>query len=231
VAADLSLLISTDRQTSALRKSPGRSSRVSKGKISDVIIRRAIPMALATIVFAACAPDQPSAPAPATSSESAAAASPTATPPVTDSSGPARTPKPSASEVPATLRFTGTTVEGKPFEGSSLAGQPVLLWFWAPWCPVCRGQVSQVQKISEDHKGAISVVGVGSLDDADAIRAFGANATDVTHLVDESGAIWKHFGVTEQSSFVLLDASGKKVFSAGYGGSDELDERVADVVR
>jgi thiol-disulfide isomerase/thioredoxin len=231
VAADLSLLISTDRQTSALRKNPARSSRVPEGKITDVFIRRAIPMALATIVFAACAPDQPSAPAPATSSESAATASPTATPPVTDSSGPAWTPKPSASEVPATLRFTGTTVEGNRFEGSSLVGKPVLLWFWAPWCPVCRGQVSQVQKIAEDHKGAISVVGVGSLDDAEAIRAFGANATDVTHLVDESGAIWKHFGVTEQSSFVLLDASGKKVFSVGYGGSDELDERVADVVR
>jgi thiol-disulfide isomerase/thioredoxin len=187
-------------------------------------------VALATMVLAACAPAQPTAPAPATSSESAAAASPSARPSATNSS-PARTPKPNTPEVPDTLQFTGTTVEGKRFEGSNLAGEPVLLWFWAPWCPVCRGQVSQVQKIAEDHEGAISVVGVGSLDDADAIRAFGANATDVTHLVDESGAIWKHFGVTEQSSFVLLDASGKKVFSVGYGGSDELDERVADVVR
>jgi thiol-disulfide isomerase/thioredoxin len=195
-----------------------------------VFIRRAIPVALATMVLAACAPAQPTAPAPATSSESAAAASSSARPSATNSS-PARTPKPNTPEVPDTLQFTGTTVEGKRFEGSNLAGEPVLLWFWAPWCPVCRGQVSQVQKIAEDHEGAISVVGVGSLDDADAIRAFGANATDVTHLVDESGAIWKHFGVTEQSSFVLLDASGKKVFSVGYGGSDELDERVADVVR
>jgi thiol-disulfide isomerase/thioredoxin len=65
---------------------------------------------------------------------------------------------------------------GKRFEGSSLAGKPVLLWFWAPWCPDCRGQVSQVQKIADDHKEAISVVGAGSLDDAGAIRAFGDNA-------------------------------------------------------
>jgi peroxiredoxin len=119
---------------------------------------------------------------------------------------------------------------GKRFEGSSLAGKPVLLWFWGPRCPVCRGQVSQVQKIADDHKEAISVVGVGSLDGAAAIRAFGDDATGVTHLVDESGEIWKHFGVTQQSSFVLLDAC-TKVFSAGYGGSDELDEHVADVVR
>jgi thiol-disulfide isomerase/thioredoxin len=120
------------------------------------------------------------------------------------SSAPAKTPKPTAAEVAATLRFTGTTIEGNRFDGSSLAGKPVLLWFWAPWCPVCRGQVSQVQKVAEDHKGAVSVVGVGSLDDANAIRAFGANATDVTRLMDESGEIWKRFGVTQQSSFVLL---------------------------
>jgi thiol-disulfide isomerase/thioredoxin len=195
-----------------------------------VVTRRAIPLALAVIVLAACAPTPRSAPdaAPATPLDSVAAQQ-TATPSATNSSAAARTPRPT--EVPATLRFTGTTVEGRRFDGSSQAGKPVLLWFWAPWCPVCRGQVSQVQKVAEDHKGAISVVGVGSLDDADAIRAFGANATVVTHLVDESGEIWKHFGVTEQSSFVLLDASGKKVFSVGYGGSDELDQRVADVVR
>ena len=185
-------------------------------------------MALAVVLLGACAPTTTSAPdAPSES----VAASPSAAASATNSSAPARTPERTTAEVPATLRFTGITVEGKRFEGSSVAGKPVLLWFWAPWCPVCRGQVSQVQKIAEDHKGAISVVGVGSLDDADAIRAFGANATDVTNLVDESGAIWKHFGFTEQSSFVLLDASGKKVFSVGYGGSDELDERVADVVR
>jgi thiol-disulfide isomerase/thioredoxin len=198
-----------------------------------VFIRRALPVALALTLLAACAPTQPSASnaEPNTPASSAAADPATPTPSATKSSAPAKTPRPTAAEVPATLRFTGTTVEGKRFDGSSLAGKPVLLWFWAPWCPVCRGQVSQVQKVAEDHKGAVSVVGVGSLDDANAIRAFGANATDVTHLVDESGVIWKRFGVTQQSSFVLLDASGKKVFSAGYGGSDELDEHVADVVR
>jgi thiol-disulfide isomerase/thioredoxin len=122
-------------------------------------------------------------------------------------------------------------VDGKRFDGASLPGKPVLLWFWAPWCPVCRGQISQVEKIASDHQGALAVVGVGSLDDADAIRALAEDVTGITHLVDESGAVWKHFQVKEQSSYILLDASGDKVFSSGYGGTDEIDERVADVVR
>jgi thiol-disulfide isomerase/thioredoxin len=194
-----------------------------------VSLRRAIPVAVALLVATACAPTAPSAPEvePTTAVESVAAGPSTAAP---STSAPTDTPSRTA-KVPATLRFTSTTVDGKRFEGSSLAGKPVLLWFWAPWCPTCRGQVAQVQKIASDHRGDVSVLGVGSLDDADAIRAFARGFTDVTHLADESGVVWKHFGVTQQSSFVLLDASGAKVFSAGYGGSDELDERVAAVVR
>jgi thiol-disulfide isomerase/thioredoxin len=195
-----------------------------------VFIRRAIPVAVALLVLSGCGSTAASTPEaePTTALESVAASRPTGTPPALST---ARTPRPAPAEVPATLRFTSRTVDGKRFEGSSLAGKPVLLWFWAPWCPTCRGQIAQVQEIATDYKGDISVVGVGSLDDMAAIRDFARGFTDVTHLADESGAVWKHFRVTQQSSFVLLDASGAKVFSAGYGGSNELDERVADVVR
>ena len=30
------------------------------------------------------------------------------------------------------LNFTGTTLSGAPFDGSSLQGKPAVLWFWAP---------------------------------------------------------------------------------------------------
>jgi thiol-disulfide isomerase/thioredoxin len=186
-------------------------------------------MAVVVLTLASCAPDTKSQ-----STQPVSVPTPTAAPSAT-SPAPSRTlrqtPSPTKSEVAATLQFTATTVDGKRFDGASLAGRPVLLWFWAPWCPVCRSQVSQVEKIAHDHQGALAVVGVGSLDDADAIRAFAEDVTDITHLVDESGAVWKHFRVKEQSSYVLLDASGDKVFSSGYGGTDEVDEQVADVVR
>jgi thiol-disulfide isomerase/thioredoxin len=197
-----------------------------------VLIRRVVCLAIAATALAACAPDSPD-----TSHDGGGpavgvtATTSTPTPAVKSTSTRVERTKSPSAEVPAALRFTGTTVEGKRFEGSSLAGKPLLLWFWAPWCPVCRGQISQVEKIASDHKGALSVVGVGSLDSAGAIRGFAQDVTGVTHLLDESGAVWKHFRVKQQSSFVLLDASGTKVFSSGYGGSKELDDRVADVVR
>lgn len=35
-------------------------------------------------------------------------------------------------EIPVELEFTATLVGGEPFDGSSVAGQDVLFWFWAP---------------------------------------------------------------------------------------------------
>jgi hypothetical protein len=34
---------------------------------------------------------------------------------------------------PAALQFTAPLVGGGDIEMATLAGRPVLLWFWAPW--------------------------------------------------------------------------------------------------
>lgn len=133
-------------------------------------------------------------------------------------------------EVPETLVFTAKTVGGETFEGASLAGRPTLLWFWAPWCPTCRSQIPQVEGLASSHQGELNVVGIGSLDSAEAIAGFADDVDGVTHLEDTEGELWKRFGVTEQSSFVLLDADGAVAYEAGYGGSDELDARVDAVL-
>ena len=79
--------------------------------------------------------------------------------------------------------------------------------------------------------GAVDkLIGIGSLDSAEAIAGFADDVDDVVHLEDVDGELWKRFGVTEQSSFVLLDADGTVVFEAGYGGTDDLDAQVDGVL-
>ena len=131
--------------------------------------------------------------------------------------------------LPDTLDFDAMTVDGGSFEGATLAGRPALLWFWAPWCPTCRSQVPQVESLAEEYAGDVAVIGVGSLDSAEAIAAFAADVDGVTHLEDVDGALYRKFGIAEQSSFVLLDADGVVAFETGYGGSDDLADEVADV--
>jgi len=154
--------------------------------------------------------------------------------PATVRSSPSASEPPAADEgagsspqaTPELLDFTSTTVEGDAFDGASLAGRPTVLWFWAPWCPTCRGQIPQVEQLAADHAGEVNVIGIGSLDSAEAISDFAGDVEGLTNLEDVEGELWKRFAVTEQSSFVVLDADGTVRFEAGYGGTDDLDAEV-----
>ncbi|MDI9888840.1 redoxin domain-containing protein [Streptomyces sp. HNM0645] len=75
-------------------------------------------------------------------------------------------------KVPEALNFSATTVDGKPFDAKTLAGKPTMLWFWAPWCPTCKGQAAATAKVAADQQGKANVVGVAGLDKNAAMRAF-----------------------------------------------------------
>ncbi|MCH7230907.1 redoxin domain-containing protein [Glycomyces sp. L485] len=126
------------------------------------------------------------------------------------------------------LDFTSTTIDAEPFDGASLEGEPAVLWFWAPWCPTCAAQASGVNAAFESYGDQVNIIGVGGLGIEREMEKF-IDRTDtgaIPHLVDESGEVWGHFEVTEQSAFVLIDADGSLVFS-GYLDNEGLDERIA----
>lgn len=50
-----------------------------------------------------------------------------------------------------------------------------------------------------------------------------------THLDDPNGEIWRPFKVTQQSTYVLLDAAGKVTFPGVLGGGD-LRDKVAELL-
>ncbi|MGA8255598.1 MAG: redoxin domain-containing protein [Nocardioides sp.] len=131
--------------------------------------------------------------------------------------------------VPDVLDFEATTVSGDAFEGASVAGRPVVLWFWAPWCAVCRSQVPDVTDLAETYGEDVAFVGVGGLDSSDAIQSFADEVPGLTHLSDPDGELYQRFGISEQSSFVVLDAAGAESLRTGYSDDDALAGVVADL--
>ena len=131
--------------------------------------------------------------------------------------------------VPEALRFTATTVDGRPLDGSTLAGKPTVLWFWAPWCPKCKAQAAETAKVAADRAGEVNVVGVAGLDKNAAMKDFVADTgtSGFPHLSDEKGDIWKRFEVTEQSRYVILDKDGRTVYEGVLPGGQGLAEKVA----
>ena len=79
-----------------------------------------------------------------------------------------------ALSVPKILDFSAETVAGDAFKGASLAGKPAVLWFWAPWCPTCRGQIDGVSALVDEYGDKVAFVGVGSLDQAPRSRGLPA---------------------------------------------------------
>lgn len=189
----------------------------------DLAIVTVVPLVL---VLSACGQDTP------TSNDASSAGGPAQTS-VTSTPTPHSSPTPSADRAattPALLDFRATTVAGDAFDAAMLAGRPTVLWFWAPWCPTCRGQIPQVEALAADHGDDINVIGIGSLDSAEAIAGFADDVAGLTHLEDVDGELWRRFEVTEQSSFVVLDAEGTVSFEAGYGGSGDLDAVVESLL-
>lgn len=129
----------------------------------------------------------------------------------------------------ANLSFTSSTLDGSPFDGAQLAGKPAVLWFWAPWCPTCRAQAPAVSSLAQKYGAKVSILGVGGLADVSDIRDYAQEVDGPIHLIDPEGAVWRHFGVTAQSTYVVLDADGG-VVAEGYLDDHVLAAKVAELL-
>ncbi|MFF5933625.1 TlpA family protein disulfide reductase [Streptomyces sp. NPDC012508] len=129
--------------------------------------------------------------------------------------------------VPDVLRFTGTALDGRPFEGSQLAGKPAVLWFWEPSCAKCRAQGPETVMTADLYEGEINVVGIAGAGGAAFMDEFIASTgtRHVRHLTDPDRRIWERFGITGPGAYVLLDSAGEVVVR----GAD-LDGRLAKEV-
>lgn len=134
---------------------------------------------------------------------------------------------PTSAKVPAELQFTATTINGQQFSGASLAGKPAVLWFWAPWCPVCRREAPAVGRTAAAHRD-VTFLGVAGLDQVPAMQEFVEKypVKDFTQLADTDGAIWTKFGVTQQPAYAFVGADGKVDVVKGALSEDELTRRV-----
>lgn len=140
-------------------------------------------------------------------------------------------PAPAAPVVSKTLNFSGTTLDGATFDASTLAGRPTILWFWAPWCATCAGEAQTISSIRDKYGDRLGILGIAGMGDNKAMHEFVSDldVATVPHLDDQAGKVWKRFGVTEQSTYVLVDRSGK-IVKTGYLDSLQLTTEVKTLV-
>ncbi|PZF89223.1 redoxin domain-containing protein [Micromonospora deserti] len=200
--------------------------QVRPGRPPHPAVRRAAPAAVlvaALLATAGCGSGgEPARPA------TAATASPPAAGPAAGGASPPAVPAAQGPvTVPDTLRFTAQTLDGTAFSAADLAGRPVVLWFWAPWCATCASQAWTVAEIAPRYRDTVPIIGVAGLGEQRAMKEFVTefDLAGVPQLDDRAGTLWRRFEIVEQSTFVIIDRDGK-VSHQGFLDGEDLTRRV-----
>lgn len=136
-------------------------------------------------------------------------------------------------EVPAALDFEAPTVDGGTFSGADLVGQNSVLYFWAPWCTVCRAEAPSLPAVASDFEADATFYGVAGLSpDVAAMQGFVADTgTDaLTHIADTDGSVYTGFGVSSQTTFAFVDDDGSIEIVRGPLSDGELRERTQALI-
>lgn len=155
---------------------------------------------------------------------------PASTPPATTASSTVAPPSgTAAAAAPEQLKFTGKTVDGKDINGADLAGKPVVLWFWAPWCPKCQREAPGMAAAAEEHGQKVTFLGVAAQDQVPAMQQFVQRygLQSFQHVADVDSAVWKKFGVTAQPAYAFIDASGKVEVVTSQLSEQDLAQRLS----
>ena len=125
------------------------------------------------------------------------------------------------------------TLDGKQVDLSQYVGKgPVLIEFWATWCPNCRELEPHLKAVHAKYGNQIKFIGVSvSVNQSpDRVKAYVAkHGIPGDQLFDRNGKATGAFDVPATSYVVVLDKSGKVVYT-GLGDEQNIEVALQKVV-
>jgi thiol-disulfide isomerase/thioredoxin len=121
-------------------------------------------------------------------------------------------------------------LDGKAVDLATFIGQkPVVMEFWATWCPLCRKLEPQMQSLREQYANKVRFVGVG-------VPQNQTPEAQQTHIkremmrgdfvFDRNSAAIAAYHVPHTSYVVVIDATGTVVYT-GVGADQDLSAAIA----
>ncbi len=135
-------------------------------------------------------------------------------------------------ERPQAPRFSLPDLDGERVDWKRFEGRPVIVNFWATWCPPCRAELpamNRAWRILEKEGVAMVAINVG--EDADTVFTFtGDYPIDFPVLLDEEGVVVKEWGVRALPTTYVVDGAGHIVYRA-VGGREWDDPELLERIR
>lgn len=110
------------------------------------------------------------------------------------------------------IPVNGQLLDQTVIDWQAYRGKPMLLHFWATWCPVCRLEEDSIQSIAKDY----SVLTIASWSD-DTAEYMHEQSLNFPTLEDNNGSWAQRYGVKAvPTSFILNADGGIEFVETGY---------------
>ena len=106
--------------------------------------------------------------------------------------------------------IVGELLSGEPFNLSEHRGKPVLVHFWATWCPVCQFENSTIDQLSNDY--TVISLASWSKGKAEVMAFMRAENVHMPVLLDTDGEWAKLYGVKAVPASFILNKQGNIQF-------------------
>lgn len=97
-------------------------------------------------------------------------------------------------------------IGGGEFDLATARAAPVLVYFWATWCPVCRLEQGSIESLARDHR--VVTVALQSGDAATVGKYLQEQGLRAPAINDPDGAIARTWGVRATPTFFFIDRDG-----------------------
>ncbi len=129
--------------------------------------------------------------------------------------------------------FSISRLDGTLVSSSDLRGQVVVLDFWATWCPACRRELPELEKLYKRYQGnpKVSFWAVDVQDNGETpekARDFMQKAGYTLPLALDSQKSLEALSVEGFPSLIIIDKSGRiRLVHVGYDGSERLRDELS----
>jgi len=111
--------------------------------------------------------------------------------------------------------LAGELLDGKPVALAAFAGRPVLVHFWATWCPICRAEQGSIDALARDVPVITVAMQSGSREEV--IQFLRKEALSFPVLNDPDGVIAARWGVRAVPASFIVDGAGQiRFLEIGY---------------